>query len=123
MEKLNLRGKISIIGIAKRLEEIYYPNDSFPLYLDKKSETLKIIQQLRDEAHRFGINHHRKKREKETIKSELTDIDGIGYSTAGTLLKKFKSVKNIHKASFQDLQQSIGKAKGQIVFDHYNSLK
>jgi len=92
LEKLKLRGKITIIGIAKKLEEIYYPGDSLPMYLDKKSETLKIIQQLRDEAHRFGITHHRKKMEKGTIKSVLTEIDGIGFNYAQKLLWKFKSV-------------------------------
>ena len=100
LEKLDLRGKISIIGIAKKLEEIYYPGDSLPLYLDKKSETLKVIQQLRDEAHRFGITHHRKRREKGTVKSILTEIDGIGYTNAQKLLWKFKSVKKIKKSTY-----------------------
>ncbi len=121
LEKLDLRGKITIIGIAKRLEEIYYPGDSLPLYLDKKSESLKLIQHLRDEAHRFGITHHRKKREKGTIKSVLTEIDGIGYSYAQKLLWKFKSVKNIKKAGLGDLQAVIGKAKGQIVFGYFKT--
>ena len=119
LEKLNLRGKITIIGIAKRLEEIYYPGDSLPLYLDKKSESLKLIQHLRDEAHRFGITHHRKKREKGTIKSVLTEIDGIGYSNAQKLLWKFKSVKNIKKAGLEELQAVIGKSKGEIVFGYF----
>ncbi|MFA5781622.1 MAG: excinuclease ABC subunit UvrC [Bacteroidales bacterium] len=95
LEKLDLRGKIGIIGIAKKLEEIYYPGDSLPLYLDKKSETLKIIQHLRNEAHRFGIAHHRSKREKALTRSELTQIDGVGEKTLQALLKKFKSVNNI----------------------------
>jgi len=120
LEKLNLRGKISIIGIAKRLEEIYYPGDSLPLYLDKKSETLKIIQHLRDEAHRFGITHHRNKRSKEAVKSVLTEIDGIGYSYAQKLLWKFKSVKKIKNATLVDLQETIGKSKGKIVYDFFN---
>ena len=119
LEKLDLRGKITIIGIAKRLEEIYYPGDSLPLYLDKKSETLKIIQQLRDEAHRFGITHHRKRREKGTIKSVLTEIDGIGYSYAQKLLWKFKSVKKIKEATLVDLQGAIGKSKGRIVYEYF----
>ncbi len=123
LEKLNLRGKISIIGIAKKLEEIFYPEDSLPLYIDKKSETLKIIQQLRDEAHRFSITHHRKKREKGTIKSVLTEIDGIGYSTSQKLLQKFRSVKNIKKVSIKELQKAIGKSKAQIVFDYFNKIK
>ncbi|MCK4360960.1 MAG: excinuclease ABC subunit C, partial [Bacteroidales bacterium] len=123
LEKLNLRGKISIIGIAKKLEEIFYPEDSLPLYIDKKSETLKIIQQLRDEAHRFSITHHRKKREKGTIKSVLTEIDGIGYSTSQKLLQKLRSVKNIKKASIEELQKAIGKSKAKIVFDYFNKIK
>jgi len=119
LEKLGLFGKVTVIGIAKKLEEIYYPNDSLPMYLDKKSETLRIIQQMRDEAHRFGITHHRKRREKGTVRSVLTDIEGIGYSTAQQLLWKFKSVKNIRIASLGELQEVIGKSKGQIVFDFF----
>jgi excinuclease ABC subunit C len=115
LEKLKLRGKIAIIGIAKKLEEIYYPGDSLPLYLDKKSETLKVIQHIRDEAHRFGITHHRKRREKATVKTVLTEIEGIGYAYAQKLLWKFKSVKNIEKASLEDLQKTIGRVKGEIV--------
>ena len=119
LEQLDLRGEIAIIGIAKRLEEIYYPGDPLPLYLDKKSETLKVIQHLRDEAHRFGITHHRRRLEKGTVKSVLTDIDGIGYNYAQKLLWKFKSVKNIKKASLEQLQVTIGKAKGKLVYDHF----
>ena len=121
LEKLNLRGKITIIGIAKKLEEIYYPGDSLPMYIDKKSETLKVIQHLRDEAHRFGITHHRKRREKGTVKSELTEIEGIGYTNAQKLLWKFKSVKKIKKASLPELQDTIGKMKGKIVFDYFHN--
>jgi len=123
LDELELRGKITIIGIAKRLEEIYYPGDSLPLYLDKKSETLKIVQQLRDEAHRFGITHHRKRMEKGTVKSVLTEIDGIGYTNAQKLLWKFKSVKNIQKASLEELQDTIGNVKGQIVFEFFKAQK
>lgn len=119
LEQLGLRGKITIIGIAKRLEELYFPGDSLPLYLDKTSETLKIIQQLRDEAHRFGITHHRKKREKGTIKTELTEIEGIGPATAELLLKTFRSVKKIKEAPLEQLQTTIGNAKGEIVFRHF----
>ncbi len=121
LEKLGLRGKIGIIGIAKRLEEIYYPGDSLPMYLDKKSETLRIIQQIRDEAHRFGITHHRKRREKGTIKTELTAIKGISTVTAQTLLSKFKSVKQIKECTQEQLSETIGKAKGKIVFDYFHS--
>lgn len=120
LEKLGLRGKIDVIGIAKRLEEIYYPGDSLPLYIDKKSETLRVIQQLRDEAHRFGITHHRARREKGTIRTQLTGIEGIGDATAQALLRKFKSVKNIQKASLQELQAAVGKAKGIVVHSHFH---
>jgi excinuclease ABC subunit C len=121
LEALGLRGKITIIGIAKKLEEIYYPGDPLPLYIDKKSETLKIIQRMRDEAHRFGITHHRKRREKATLKTELTQITGIGESTAKKLLTDFKSVKNIKTASLEELAKSIGKAKAGVVFRFYNT--
>jgi len=120
IEKLGLRGKITIIGIAKKLEEIYFPGDSVPIYLDKKSESLKILQQIRDEAHRFGITHHRNKRDKEPIKSVLSDIDGIGYTTAQTLLRKFKSVSNISNTGLSELQKIIGKSKAEIVFRHFH---
>jgi len=123
LEKLDLRGKIGIIGIAKKLEEIYYPGDSLPLYLDKKSETLKIIQHLRNEAHRFGIAHHRSKREKALTKSELTQIDGVGEKTLQALLRKFKSVNNIKKATFEELQKIVGKKKGQEIFDYFSKQK
>ncbi len=121
LEKLNLRGKITIIGIAKKLEELYFPDDSVPLHLDKKSETLRIIQQLRDEAHRFGITHHRSKRDKGTLKTTLTEIDGIGESYAQKLLSKLKSVKRIKEASLEELQTKVGKAKGKLVFDHFRN--
>lgn len=120
LSKLGLNGNIDVIGIAKKLEEIYKPGDPIPLYIDKKSETLRIIQQIRDEAHRFGITHHRKRREKGTIKTQLTDIDGIGFSTAQSLLWKFKSVKNITNASIEELQAVVGKAKAGIVYRHFH---
>lgn len=123
LKKLGLNGKMTVIGIAKKLEEIYYPNDPLPLYLDKKSETLRIIQQMRDEAHRFGITHHRRQREKGTIKAQLTEIDGIGYSTNQVLLRKFKSVKNIQVATLTELQDTIGKAKGKLVYLHFHPEK
>ncbi len=115
LAKLDLRGKISIIGIAKKLEEIYYPGDPLPLYLDKKGETLRIIQQLRDEVHRFGITHHRNKRSKGVIKTELSDIKGIGDKLAEKLLREFKSVKRIKEASLEELTALIGKAKAELV--------
>ncbi len=120
LEKLGLRGKITIIGIAKRLEEIYYPGDSLPMFLDKTSETLRVIRHLRDEAHRFGITHHRKRMEKGTIKSELTEIEGIGFNTAQKLLWNFKSVKKIKDSTEEELAEVIGKAKGAIVYRHFH---
>ena len=120
LEKLGLRGKVGIIGIAKKLEEIYFPDDSIPLYLDKRSETLKIIQQIRDEAHRFGITHHRAKRDKGTLKTELTEIKGISIATAQKLLSHFKSVKNIKEAEEAQLVEVVGNAKAKIVFSNYH---
>jgi len=120
LEKLGLRGKVGIIGIAKKLEEIYFPGDSIPLYLDKRSETLKIIQQIRDEAHRFGITHHRNKRDKGTLKTELTDIKGVSYTTAQKLLSYFKSVKKVKEASLEELIKVLGNAKGELVHNYYN---
>ena len=121
LEKLNLRGKISIIGIAKKLEEIYFPNDSLPLYINKKSESLKIIQQLRDEAHRFGITHHRNQRDKGTLKTELTEIKGIGKLTADLLLQSFGSVKKIKIQNTESLSEKIGPAKAEIVFQYFQA--
>ena len=119
LEKLGLTGKIAVIGIAKKLEEIYYPGDSVPLYLDKKSETLRIIQQLRDEVHRFGITHHRKRREKGVIKTELNEIKGIGEKAADKLLKHFKSVKRIKEASREELEAVVGNAKTKTILDYF----
>ncbi len=119
LEKLGLRGKISIIGIAKRLEEIYFPEDPIPLYLDKKSETLRVIQQLRNEAHRFGITFHRNKRSKAAISSALEGIEGIGQKTAEQLLRKFKSVKRIRECSLEDLAGVIGPSKARKVYDSF----
>ncbi|RLD38721.1 MAG: excinuclease ABC subunit C [Bacteroidetes bacterium] len=121
LEKLNLRGKISIIGIAKKLEEIYFPNDSLPLYINKKSESLKLIQNLRDEAHRFGITHHRNKRNKGTLKTELTDIKGIGKLTAELLLQEFGSVLKIKKLEKEAIANTIGQAKAEIVFKYFKN--
>ena len=119
LQQLDLYGKISIIGIAEKLEEIYFPGDSIPLYIDKRSETLKVIQYIRDEAHRFGITHHRKKFEKGFIHSELNDIKGIGKLTAEKLMLELKSVKNIKEASLETLEKIIGKAKAKIVHDFF----
>ncbi len=114
-DTLGIRGKVTIVGIAKRLEEIYYPGDSVPMYINKKSETLRILQQLRDEAHRFGITHHRNKRSTSTFKTELTDIPGIGKATAEELLRTFQSVTRIKKASLADLSNSVGENRAKAV--------
>jgi excinuclease ABC subunit C len=121
LERLGLRGKITIIGIAKRLEEIYFPGDPYPLYLDKRSETLKIIQQARDEAHRFSLSHHRNRRSKGAYKSELDGIKGIGPETIKTLMRTFKSVKKVKEASVEELESCIGKSKALILINHLNS--
>jgi excinuclease ABC subunit C len=120
LDALNLRGDIAIIGIAKRLEELFYPDDPIPLYLDKKSETLKIIQQLRNEAHRFGIEHHRNKRSKSALNTELETIPGIGEKTVVDLLKHFKSVKRISKADLKELESIVGLSRAQKIFNYYH---
>ncbi|MCH1548511.1 MAG: excinuclease ABC subunit UvrC [Flavobacteriaceae bacterium] len=118
--KLNIQNSVKIIGIAKRLEEIYFPHDSTPLFLDKKSESLIIIQKLRNEAHRFSLQLHRNKRSKSSLSNELDSISGIGESTTIKLLKTFKSNKLISKASLDDIKECIGSAKAKIIFDYYN---
>jgi excinuclease ABC subunit C len=119
LEKLNLRGKIAIVGIAKRLEEIFFPGDSIPIYLDKRSESLKVIQFMRNEAHRFGIRHHRNRRSKGAFVSELEGIPGIGETTFKKLMTTFKSVSGIKKASKEALEQCIGKSKTQVLLAYY----
>jgi excinuclease ABC subunit C len=121
LESLGLRGKIPIVGIAKRLEEIFFPEDTIPLYLDKRSESLKVIQHMRNEAHRFGITHHRNKRSKNALKSELTEIDGVGPKTFELLMKQFKSMKRLKESSLESIQAVIGDAKGLMVFEGLNS--
>lgn len=121
LKKLGLYGKITIIGIAKKLEEIYFPNDPVPLYLDKKGESLKIIQHLRDEVHRFGITHHRNRRSKALTRTELSVIRGIGEATQTQLLRHFKSVKRIREASLEELSEVIGKSKAELVHKHLNN--
>ena len=120
LEALGLRGKIAIIGIAKRLEELFYPGDSIPLYLDKKSETLKVIQQLRNEAHRFGITFHRNKRSNAAITTELETISGIGEKTVVDLLRHFRSVSKVKAATEKALAEVIGPAKAKIIYTHYH---
>ncbi|WP_297985404.1 excinuclease ABC subunit UvrC [uncultured Chryseobacterium sp.] len=121
LKLLGLYGKITIIGIAKRLEEIYFPEDSIPLYLDKKSETLKILQRVRDESHRFGVKHHRTRRKNSTIKTELEEIPGVGEKTIELLLSKLKSVKRIREASLETLEEILGKSKAKMVWSYFNS--
>ena len=123
LDLLGLRHKIAIIGIAKRLEEIYYPNDSVPLYLDKKSETLKIIQQLRNEAHRFGITLHRNKRSKSALSNELEQISGVGKQTVVSLLRHFKSAKRVSKATVEDLTAVVGKVRADKIYSFYQKNK
>ena len=121
LRKLGLMGKVAIIGIAKRLEEIYFPGDPLPLYLDKRSETLRIIQQIRDEAHRFGITHHRNKRSRATFTTELNEIKGISDKTAEKLLIELKSVKSIKEATLEELERVIGQSKALLVFKHFTN--
>jgi excinuclease ABC subunit C len=119
LKELKIYTKLAIVGIAKRLEEIYYPNDPLPLYIDKKSETLKVIQHMRDEAHRFGITHHRQRRDKGTLKTSLTDIPGIGPAKAKMLLKEFKSITRIKEASVETLSPVVGKTAAEIIVEYY----
>ena len=119
LDAMGLRGKIAVVGIAKRLEEIYFPGDSLPLYIDKKSETLKVVQHLRDEAHRFGITHHRNRRSKTQTVSELDSIKGIGEKTATALLRHFGSVKRIREATEADVAAVAGPAKAAIIAAHF----
>ncbi len=121
IDELGLRGKIAIIGIAKRLEELFYPGDSIPLYLDKKSETLKVIQQLRNEAHRFGITFHRDKRSKAALNSSVESIPGIGEKTMLTLIQHFKSVKRLKLASEKEISDVIGVSKAKKIVDFYKT--
>lgn len=121
LKLLGLYGKITIVGIAKRLEEIFFPEDSIPLYLDKKSETLKILQRVRDEAHRFGVKHHRTRRKNSTIKSELEEIPGVGEKTIELLLSKLKSVKRIKESSMETLEEILGKSKAKVIWEFFNS--
>ncbi len=121
LEQLGLKGRIPVIGIAKKLEEVYYPGDSLPLYLNKKSETLKLIQQMRDEAHRFGLTRHRGRRMRESIGSELSKIKGISSKTEEKLLHEFKSVARIKESSEEQIAKVIGKGKAKIVAKHFHA--
>ena len=116
LDEMGLRGKIAVVGIAKRLEEIYFPGDSIPLYIDKNSETLRVVQHLRDEAHRFGITHHRDRRSKSQAVSELDGIKGVGEKTRTALLTHFKSVRRLREADLDAIAEVVGPAKASIVF-------
>ncbi|RCU44712.1 excinuclease ABC subunit UvrC [Chryseobacterium lacus] len=120
LKLLGIYGKVTVIGIAKRLEEIYFPEDPIPLYLDKKSETLKILQRVRDEAHRFGVRHHRTRRKNATIQTELEEIPGVGEKSIELLFKRLKSVKRIKEAPFETLAEILGTRKGKIVWEYFN---
>lgn len=120
IDKLGLRKKIAVVGIAKKLEEIYFPGDSLPIYIDKRSESLKVVQHLRNEAHRFGITHHRNKRSKSALISELTQIKGIGEKTYEQLIKRFKSVKGVRNASKEDLEEEVGAAKAALLIKYFS---
>ena len=120
-EILGLRGKIAIVGIAKKLEEIFFPGDQYPIYLDKRSESLKVIQYMRNEAHRFGITHHRDKRSKNAIDSELSNIPGIGPKTITQLLQKFKTVSAIKSLPPEELKKEVGQSKAEIILDYFQN--
>ena len=121
LRNLGIEKKVTIIGIAKRLEEIYFANESTPLYIDKKSESLKLIQKLRDEAHRFSLRQYRTRRDNNFLNSELNIIDGIGEKTALTLMKKFKSVNSIKTKSIKELNSVVGQNKARIIYNYFNN--
>jgi excinuclease ABC subunit C len=121
LEILGLRNKIHIISIAKRLEEIFFPDDPLPLYLDKRSPTLKVIQHIRDEVHRFGITHHRKRRIKSTLQSELLNIKGIGEKLATQLIQAFGSIEQIKKQSLHELSKVVGHKKAKLILDYFSN--
>ena len=121
LEALNLTGKIAIVGIAKRLEEIFFPGDKHPLYLDKRSESLKVIQYMRNEAHRFSITHHRNKRSKNALHSSLEEIEGIGAKTEEVLYKTFKTIEGIKAAGISDLTEAVGASKAQLIINHFTA--
>ena len=123
LKALNLYGKVPIIGIAKRLEEIYYPEDNLPLYIDKKSESLKLIQRIRDEAHRFAITYHRDKRSRNSLISELENVEGIGKKTAAKLLKHFKGVSKIREASVDEVTEVVGKDRANKLKVYFDTIE
>ncbi|MBN8822006.1 MULTISPECIES: excinuclease ABC subunit UvrC [unclassified Spirosoma] len=123
LKAMDLYGKVPIIGIAKRLEEIYFPEDNLPLYIDKKSESLKLIQRIRDEAHRFAITYHRDKRSRNSLISELENVEGIGKKTAAKLLKHFKGVKKIREANFDEVAEIVGKDRAQKLKEYFETIE
>ena len=123
LKDLDLYGKVPIIGIAKRLEEIYFPEDSLPLYIDKKSESLKLIQRIRDEAHRFAITYHRDKRSRNSLISELENVEGIGKKTAAKLLKHFKGVTKIREASFDEVAEVVGNDRANKLKQYFDTIE
>lgn len=123
LKKVGVYGKVTVIGIAKKLEEIYFPEDSVPIYLDKKGETLRIIQQARDEVHRFGITHHRNRRSKSITATGLSEIKGVGSATATDVLRHFRSLKRVREASLNELEEVVGKSKAQLIFNHFHKME
>jgi excinuclease ABC subunit C len=119
-DEMGIRGDVALVGIAKRLEEIYFPGDTLPLYLDKKSPSLRVVQDLRDEAHRFGITHHRNRRSKSQTVSELDGIKGIGEATASKLMKHFKSLKRLREATVDEIAAVVGKSKAAVLAAHFD---
>ena len=122
-DAMGLRGKIALVGIAKRLEEIFFPGDSVPLYIDKNSESLRVVQHLRDEAHRFGITHHRNRRSKGQTHSMLDDIKGIGSVSRETLIKHFRSLKRVSDASIEEIATVMGPAKARLIYNALHAEK
>ena len=122
LKELNLRDKIPIVGIAKRLEEIFFPGDRYPIYLDKRSESLKVIQFMRNESHRFGIEHHRNKRSNAAIHSKIEDVQGVGPKTIQLLFQKFKTIERIKEAKMPELEKLVGKHKARIIHGHLRKL-
>ena len=123
LKALGIYGKVPIVGIAKRLEEIYFPEDSLPLYIDKKSESLRLIQQIRDEAHRFAITYHRDKRSRNAFVSELENIEGIGKKTAANLLKEFRGVKAIREADVDKIAEFVGNDKARKIKEYFDTIE
>jgi excinuclease ABC subunit C len=121
LEELGLEGRIKVVGIAKRLEELYFPGDSTPLYLDKRSPTLKVIQQMRNEAHRFSLAHHRKRRSKSALKSALDEIKGVGEVARGNLINRFGSAIGVGKASRKDLEKVVSARVAESILEYFKS--